>query len=197
MNGYDFNKIHSSDPYFSLGLSSLIDSLLEYNTPWMGKSDCHVSDLPDIWVFFRDNASVLIPFVRQNICFRPVIIFGKDIHKRMLANVPGLEHIVFIKLNESPERAVEKIKKAFIACRYGVYVRPVNNQHYPELTPLESTVLTGLMSGMSVSDFAWRTGRSISSISSCKRRVMKKLNVFNNQELFVRAWAMGIHPDTL
>lgn len=192
MTDYDFNKIHCENAYFAMGVIALIKELLQdyFCDPveyW----------LPDVWVFSHDSVDELFPFIRQVVPHRVVIIFGNDFHKRVLRNVPGLEQMVFLNLKESPLKAKDMIKKVFNSCRHGVPVNPVSFIRYPVLTILEKSVLTGFMSGVSLSELASRTGRSVSSISSCKRRIMKKLNVFNNQELFTRAWVMGINstPD--
>ncbi|KZR13481.1 helix-turn-helix transcriptional regulator [Klebsiella aerogenes] len=195
MKEYDFKRIHCDNLYFSKGLIELINGLFQREFPEAGHSDTGMTEFPDIWVFSRDSAEELYPFIRQAVSHRLTIVFGKDCHKRVLSSVPGLEQMVFMDLNIPPERAGDRIKKAFIASRYGLPVNRVSFASDPILTFFEKWVLTGLMSGVSVSEFASRTGRSVNSISACKRRIMKKLNVFTNQELFAKAWAMGIHFD--
>lgn len=193
MKRYDLKQIHCDNLYFTKGLSALINELYQREFPEAAHTGPGEHVFPDIWVFSRDGVDELYPFIRQIVTHRLIIVFGKDCHKRVLSSVPGLEQMVFLRLNESRQRASDRIKKAFLACRYGLPVNSVAFNRYPALTPLERDVLTGLMSGVSVSEFASRTGRSVNSISACKRRIMNKMNVFNNQELFVRAWAMGIH----
>lgn len=195
MKEYDFKRIHCENLYFRMGLSSLINDLFQDEFLSSGSDDISTPGFPDIWVFSRDSAEELYPFIRQIVSHKLTIVFGKDCHKRVLSSVPGLEQMVFMDLNVPPEKALDRIKKSFIASRYGLAVNRVSFVSEPILTLFEKWVLTGLMSGVSVSDFASRTGRSVNSISSCKRRIMKKLNVFNNQELFAKAWAMGIHFD--
>lgn len=174
----------------------LIDSLIQYDFPGDQSSVEELWSFPEIWIFSRDSVDELYPFIRQIVSHRPIIIFGKDCHKRLLNSVPGLEQMVFLNLDESLDRIGHRIKKTLLASRFGLPINSVSFIQYPVLTLFERSVLTGLMSGESVSDFASHTGRSVNSISACKRRIMKKLNVFNNQELFARAWAMGIHFDT-
>ncbi|MGR7522435.1 helix-turn-helix transcriptional regulator [Klebsiella aerogenes] len=193
MKGYDVNKIHGEDVYFITGVSALIESLFHNVLLMSGQDETELQNFPDIWIFSRDSVDGLYPFIRQNVSHRPVIVFGKDNHKRLLHSVPGLEQMVFLNLDESLDRIGFRIEKVFLASRFGLPVNSVSVIHYPILTLFERSVLTGLMSGESVSGFAAHAGKSVNSISACKRRIMKKLNVFNNQELFARAWAMGIH----
>lgn len=195
MKGFDLKTIHGENLYFIKGLSALIESQFHNEILISGLDETELQCFPDIWIFSRDSVDELYPFIRQIVSHRPVIVFGKDCHKRVLDSVPGLEQMVFLKLDESLDRIGRRIKKAFLASRFGLPVNSVSFIHYPVLTLFERSVLTGLMSGESVSGFASHTGKSVNSISACKRRIMKKLNVFNNQELFARAWAMGIHFD--
>jgi len=192
MMEYNLKKIHSENSFFIEGTHALIEALFQDDFPESGKTK---AELPDIWIFSRDGVDELYPFLRQIVSHRPTIIFGKECHKRLLNSVPGLEQMVFLNLKISPDRAGDRIKKAFIACRYGLPVNPVSFISYPALTLFERNVLTVFMSGESISDFSFRTGKSVNAISACKRRIMRKLYVFNNQELFAKAWAMGIHFD--
>lgn len=193
MKWYDSKKIHCEDVFYIKGLSLLIESLFQDDLCDAGMTKADINSFPEIWIFTRDSADELYPFVRQVVSHRPVIVFGKDGHKRVLDRVPGLEQMTFLDISISIDEVRYRIQRVFFACYYGLPINSVSFINYPSLTSLEKDVLTGLMSGKSLSEFASHTGRSVKSISACKRRIMKKLNVYNNQELFAKACAMGIH----
>jgi DNA-binding CsgD family transcriptional regulator len=179
-------NIKGDDRFFVLGVHAVIERLYRE----MAVRFMSVSALPDIWVFTKDTLTELQPFIQQLHYGQPCIVFGAQRHRRILSEIPGLEKLLFIDIGTSAMAAVSHIREAMRSgFRPGITFDP--NYRRSRLTPKEQHILHHLLQGGRVDTVARLCGCTGKAVSSCKRRIMKKYNVFNNQELIIKSRILG------
>ncbi len=179
-------NIKGDDRFFVLGVHTVIEQLYRE----MAARFMSVSALPDVWVFTEDTLTELQPFIQQLHYGRPCIVFGTDRHHRVLSEIPGLEKLLFIDVGTSGMAAARHIRDAMRSgFRPGMTFN--SNYRHRRLTPKEQNILDLLLQGGRVDAVARLCGCSGKAVSSCKRRIMKKYNVMNNQELIIKSRILG------
>lgn len=191
---YSSPTFHGENIFFINGLKHLFSSILkEFKDKDNDESFVSMGG-PDVWVFSHEGVSELYSFIRQVKHHRLCFVFGNDNHKRVLHQVPGLEKVIFFNVRLPALLIRRRIKKIIRIMIMGGRSDTHMYHHPPDLTLYERYVLVRLISEFSISEIADASGKPVKSVSACKRRIMKKYNVFNNQELYVRAFAMGLRP---
>lgn len=179
-------NIKGDDRFFVLGVHTVIEQLYRE----MAARFMSVSALPDIWVFTEDTLTELQPFIRRLYYGRPCIVFGTQRHRRILSEIPGLEKLLFIDVSTSGVTAANHIREAMRSgFRLDVAFDP--NYRRSRLTPREKNILHLLLQGSRVDTVAQLCGCTGKAVSSCKRRIMKKYNVMNTQELIIKSRILG------
>lgn len=187
-------SIYGEDLFFIRGLRAILLSIRKELTACRRATDSDDDNLPDIWILSREGTEEIYKFVDIVDRRRPCIVFGNECHKRILYRIPGLDKVVFIEHQITVPSVRKKIKSIMAmnfqkrAELHDLYCR------YLALSEYEDEVLKSFMSGKTLTAIAIKSRRPVKSVSACKRRIMKKYNVFNNQELHARAWAMGYRP---
>lgn len=179
-------NIKGDDHFFAFGVHAVIERLYrEITARFMS-----ASVFPDIWVFTEDTLTELQPFIQHLHYGQPCIVFGTERHRRILSEIPGLEKLLFIDVSTSGAMAANYIRDAMRSgFRSGMMFN--SNCRRSRLTPKEQHILHHLLQGGRVDTVARLCGCTGKAVSSCKRRIMKKYNVMNNQELIIKSRILG------
>ncbi|KAF1366718.1 helix-turn-helix transcriptional regulator [Yokenella regensburgei] len=171
-------QIYSQDAFLTVGISSLLDSILSMNILFESKK-FHILLVSNIFLL---NLTQLCKKLDAN---ERYFIIGCMAAWRLLNGSGALILKGFIDISKS----VIEIKHDLHFMLKGIKT-PNSTSIKAEktaLSPCERLVLKYISSGMTAASIARRLGLSVKTISSQKRNVMKKLCVSNNQQLLIKA----------
>jgi len=171
-------RIYSQDVFLTVGISSLLDSILSMNTLFESKK---------FHILLISNLSLLslAQFCQNLDPEKTYFVIGSAAAWSLLNGTGALKLKGFIDISKS----VSEIKYELYFMLKGIKVpnsTPINTEK-TVLSPCECLVLKYISSGMTAASIARRLGLSVKTISSQKRSVMKKLCVSSNQQLLIKA----------
>lgn len=171
-------RIYSQDAFLSIGISSLLDSILSMN------------------ILFKEKKLNIL--LISNISLLNIAHFCHDLDPKKTYFVIG-SATAWDMINGTGIMKLEgfiDISKSLNELKYELYFmlkggREFNPYHIQTekiiLSPSERFVLRYIASGMPAASIAKRLGLSVKTISSQKRSMMKKLNVSSNQQLLIKS----------
>ena len=171
-------RIYSQDAFLTVGISSLLDSILSMNISFKDKK---------LNILLISNISLLniAHFCHGLDPKKTYFVIGSAAAWDMIngTGIMKLEGFIDISksLNELKYELYFMLKGGREFNTYPIQAEKVT------LSPCERFVLRYISSGMPAASIAKRLGLSVKTISSQKRSMMKKLNVSSNQQLLIKA----------
>lgn len=176
---------NENNDYFSFGITKVLNSLLHDIAAW----EALYHERIEVWIFSGDSINELLPLIQEVKPGRAAIVFGGDVHKRILQDVPGLERVLFMDARESADFIRSSIRGAFNG-RFRFSVS--GTRRGSPLTKKERDVTNLLFKFGSTSRVSRIYGYDVKAISGYKRRVMRKLKVKNMPELIYKLKLLSV-----
>lgn len=171
-------RIYSQDAFLTVGISSLLDSILSMNISFKDKK---------LNILLISNISLLniAHFCHGLDLKKTYFVIGSATAWDMINGTGIMKLEGFIDISKSLNELEHELYFMLKGGR-AINVHPIQTEKII-LSPREHFVLRYISSGMSASLIAKRLGLSVKTISSQKRSMMKKLNVSSNQQLLIKA----------
>ncbi|WNN54798.1 helix-turn-helix transcriptional regulator (plasmid) [Hafnia alvei] len=171
-------RIYSQDAFLTVGISSLLDSILSMNISFKDKK---------LNILLISNISLLniAQFCHSLDHKKTYFVIGSAAAWDMINGTGIMKLEGFIDISKSLNELKHELYFMLKGGReFNTY--PIQTEKII-LSPCERFVLRYISSGMPAASIAKRLGLSVKTISSQKRSMMKKLNVSSNQQLLIKA----------
>lgn len=171
-------RIYSQDVFLTVGISSLLDSILSMNISFKDKK---------LNILLISNISLLniAHFCHSLDPKKTYFVIGSAAAWDMINGTGIMKLEGFIDISK-PLNELEHELYFMLSRDQRINTYPMQTEKII-LSPCERFVLRYISSGMPAASIAKRLGLSVKTISSQKRSMMKKLNVSSNQQLLIKS----------
>lgn len=185
-------NVRGEDKYLVQGVRTL---LIEACRGLVIDNSGEVPTIPDVWVLSSIRIDELLSFIYRREYPQPCLVFGDGRLEKLLLNKSNAGAFIFFDLRMPLLQLRWRLRRTILSLIKGKRItsRLVRRSRQRSLTDAESEFLYLFMRGDSLKEISQKIGKSAKYVSFYKRKIMVKVDALTNQELFIRACAMGFY----